>query len=66
MTDKKLLDEYEKRRETALAMGGEKKLERRRNAGLMNARERIDYLFDAGSFLESGVVREIGAAGGPG
>ena len=55
MTDKKLLDEYEKRRETALAMGGEKKLERRRNAGLMNARERIDYLFDAGSFLESGL-----------
>lgn len=50
-----LYREHERRRERALAMGGEAKLERRRNAGLLNARERIDYLLDADSFLESGM-----------
>jgi len=50
-----LLDDYERRRRDALAMGGAAKLERRRAAGVLNARERIDYLCDAGSFLESGL-----------
>lgn len=50
-----LYREYDDRKKTALAMGGEKKLERRRNAGVLNARERIDYLADKGSFLESGL-----------
>src|SRR5581483_5600563 len=36
-------------------MGGEDKLERRRAAGILNARERIEYLTDAGSFIESGM-----------
>jgi acetyl-CoA carboxylase carboxyltransferase component len=47
--------EYEARRARALAMGGEQKLARRREAGVLNARERIDHLFDAGSFIESGL-----------
>src|SRR3546814_17691429 len=51
-----LMEEYERRRQKALAMGGPEKLERRRNAGLLNARERIDYLVDKGSFLESGLL----------
>jgi acetyl-CoA carboxylase carboxyltransferase component len=51
----RLLDDYERRREQALGMGGAAKLERRRAAGLLNARERIDYLCDPGSFLESGL-----------
>jgi len=50
-----LYREHDRRREKALAMGGHDKLERRRNAGLLNARERIDYLFDKDSFLESGM-----------
>ena len=47
--------EHEERKSRAKAMGGDEKLERRRNAGLLNARERIDYLFDSGSFRESGL-----------
>lgn len=35
-------------------MGGKAKLETRRNAGLLNARERLDYLLDEGSFREVG------------
>lgn len=46
---------YEERRQFALRMGGEDKLERRRAAGILNARERIEYLTDAGSFIESGM-----------
>jgi acetyl-CoA carboxylase carboxyltransferase component len=47
--------QYEARRAKALGMGGAAKLERRRNAGVLNARERIDYLLDAGTFIESGL-----------
>ncbi|PPR64609.1 MAG: Propionyl-CoA carboxylase beta chain [Alphaproteobacteria bacterium MarineAlpha4_Bin2] len=50
-----LYDEYERRRVKALAMGGPERLEKRRNAGLLNARERIDYLVDKGSWVESGL-----------
>jgi acetyl-CoA carboxylase carboxyltransferase component len=52
---KELYREYEKRREKALAMGGKARLDRRRNAGILNARERLYYLLDKGSFLESGL-----------
>ncbi|HZM43851.1 MAG TPA: carboxyl transferase domain-containing protein [Burkholderiales bacterium] len=55
-----LLEEYEKRRAKALAMGGAEKLARRRKAGTLNARERIERLFDPGTFLESGL---FGASG---
>jgi acetyl-CoA carboxylase carboxyltransferase component len=51
----KLVDEYERRRQAALAMGGEEKLAERKAAGLLNARERIEHLVDKGSFLESGL-----------
>ncbi|MEL0114127.1 MAG: carboxyl transferase domain-containing protein, partial [Rickettsiales bacterium] len=50
-----LYDEYERRLAKALAMGGPERLARRRNAGLLNARERIDYLVDPGSWVESGL-----------
>ena len=36
-------------------MGGLEKCEARRKAGKLNARERIDYLFDKGTFQEIGV-----------
>ena len=37
-------------------MGGKQKLMARRNEGLLNARERIDYLLDPGSFHETGML----------
>jgi len=51
----KEVSEHEARRQKALAMGGPKKLAERKAAGQLNARERIDYLVDSGSFLESGL-----------
>ena len=51
-----LLNELERRRRQALEMGGEEKLARRRAAGVLNARERIDRLFDPGTFIESGLL----------
>ncbi|MCW5606271.1 MAG: methylmalonyl-CoA carboxyltransferase [Burkholderiales bacterium] len=50
-----LLSDLERRRRLALAMGGEEKLAKRRAAGILNARERIDYLLDPGTFVESGL-----------
>jgi acetyl-CoA carboxylase carboxyltransferase component len=50
-----LIEEYAARRAKALAMGGAEKIARRREEGLLNARERIDYLVDPDSFLESGL-----------
>ena len=50
-----LLDELRKRREEALACGGLDKIAKRHEKGLLGARERIDNLFDAGSFQESGM-----------
>jgi len=48
-------DEYARRHDHAVAMGGEVKLARRREQGVLNARERMDRLFDEGSFIESGL-----------
>ena len=50
-----LLQELEERKQKALAMGGPEKLAERKAAGVLNARERVDRLFDPGSFLESGM-----------
>jgi len=50
-----LLSDLEERRARALAMGGPDKLAKRRAAGVLNARERIAYLFDEGTFIESGL-----------
>lgn len=48
-------DGYEARRAKALAMGGKEKLARRKAAGILNARERVDRLVDPGTFIESGL-----------
>lgn len=50
-----LIEAHEKARAHALAMGGEKKLAARREANQLDARQRIDYLFDPGSFIETGM-----------
>jgi methylmalonyl-CoA decarboxylase subunit alpha len=55
-----LLAEYEARRAKALAGGGQDKYAKRKAAGVWNARERIAYLVDQGSFLEAGL---FGASG---
>ncbi len=52
--DDKIKD-HEKRTKRAAAMGGPEKLKRRKNAGLLNARERVAYLLDPDSFRESGL-----------
>ncbi|RPI48515.1 MAG: methylmalonyl-CoA carboxyltransferase [Betaproteobacteria bacterium] len=49
------LKELARRREFTLEMGGPEKLAARRAEGVLNARERIERLFDAGTFLESGM-----------
>jgi acetyl-CoA carboxylase carboxyltransferase component len=52
------LDELDRRRERARAMGGMDKLARRRAAGQLNAEERLALLVDAGTFRESGLLGE--------
>lgn len=47
--------EDQSRRAAALAMGGEEKLRQRADTGALNARERVDRLFDDGTFREYGV-----------
>ena len=48
-------DRYEAMKAKALAMGGPEKIARRRAAGVLNVRERVDKLLDPGSFIESGL-----------
>ena len=55
MAFKDLLDDYGRRKQSALAMGGEEKLAKRKEQGNLNARERLDALLDAESFCESGL-----------
>lgn len=50
-----LIKELDARKQRALAMGGAQKLAERKVQGVLNARERIDRLFDEGSFSESGL-----------
>jgi methylmalonyl-CoA decarboxylase subunit alpha len=50
-----LLRDYDAQLARASAMGGADKLARRKAAGVLNARERIAYLCDEGSFIESGL-----------
>ncbi|HAA93167.1 MAG: methylmalonyl-CoA carboxyltransferase [Rhodospirillaceae bacterium] len=53
-----LYKELAKREADAHAMGGAEKLERRKKAGVLNARERLDHLLDDDSFLESGLLAQ--------
>jgi len=72
MTMDELAREHEERRSKALAMGGETKLAKRREEGVLNARERLAALLDPGSFTESGLfarsirpeMKEVSAADG--
>jgi acetyl-CoA carboxylase carboxyltransferase component len=44
------------RREKALAMGGPERIERQHEKGKLSARERLALLFDAGTFVEFGLL----------
>lgn len=57
------LDELKARREDALACGGLDKIEKRHQKGQLSARERLDGLFDSGSFQESGMHVDHDTAG---
>ena len=54
MAFEKLIEEYKQRTEEVMGMGGPEKLAKRKAEGHLNARERIDYLIDPDSFIESG------------
>jgi len=55
MTFEKMLEELERMKTKALGMGGPEKVARRKAENNLNARERLDLLLDAGSFVESGM-----------
>ena len=50
-----LMKEFHSRRQAALAMGGPEKLAAYKAAGKLNARERVDYLLDSGTWQEMGL-----------
>jgi acetyl-CoA carboxylase carboxyltransferase component len=54
--DDSTLDELERKRREARAMGGPQALEKLRQNGKLNARERLDILLDSGSFVEIGLL----------
>ena len=50
------VSELHARRRKNLAMGGEEKIARQHERGKLTVRERIDLLFDAGTFVELGLL----------
>src|SRR5581483_5849699 len=57
------LDDLERRRVAARAMGGEERLAKHRAAGKLDARARVECLLDPGSFQEFGTL--VGGEGLP-
>ena len=51
-----LLDQLNQRRAAATAMGGEERVAKHRSAGKLDARQRLDRLFDPGTFVELGAL----------
>jgi acetyl-CoA carboxylase carboxyltransferase component len=50
------VEDLRNRRNTALEMGGPEKVKRQHNEGKLTARERMDLLFDRGTFTEYGIL----------
>ena len=61
--DSKLIEELNLRRQTALEGGGKEKLAKRKEKGLLSARERLEILFDEGSFQEFGMHAQASGKG---
>ena len=53
-TEKKMMEELEERRKALYAAGGEEKLQKRRDKGVMTARDRVDNFYDEHTFQEFG------------
>lgn len=60
------LDELERRRELAAAMGGPERVARQRAAGRGTVRERVDALLDPGTWHEVGGLAGVGEYGADG
>src|SRR3954452_25433731 len=56
MTWEPELEELRRREELARRMGGEERVARQHASGRLTVRERIDHLFDPGSFHETGAI----------
>ena len=52
------VEDLKSRRKKNLAMGGEEKVARQHEKGKLTARERIELLFDAGTFVELGLLAQ--------
>ncbi len=55
MSHQEKITEFDKKRTQALGMGGKEKLKQLSERGALNARERVNYIADQGSFFESGL-----------
>ncbi len=62
---RELVKELEEKREDTLEMGGPERVERQHDRGKMDARQRIDYLYDDNSFTEFGQHAYFHANGEP-
>lgn len=60
-----LVEELHARREDVLRMGGEKRVARQHDKGKSDVRQRVDYLFDAGTFVEFGQHAFFHSSGKP-
>ena len=58
MWESKYINDLNQRRAKAKAGGGEKRIEAQHGKGKLTVWERIDYLFDEGSFQEVGSLVE--------
>ena len=56
MNHQDILDDLDRRREKARAMGGPEKLQKRKESGQLNAWERLECLIDENSFFETGLL----------
>ena len=52
------IDELNRRKELNLQMGGKERVERQHQLGRLTARERIEKLFDPGTFVESDILMQ--------
>lgn len=58
MWDKSIIEELRRRKTRVLEGGGEARIQRQHAGGKLTARERMDILFDPGTFMEIEVYRE--------
>ncbi len=58
MWSERILEEQKQREEKAILGGGEKRIEKQHARGKLTARERLELLFDKGSFQEVEMMRE--------